>query len=169
MEIIQKKVCLMGDFAVGKTSLIRRFVEGQFQDRYLSTIGVSISRKTIQRDHHRLNLLLWDLAGGDEFVNYQTSYLRGAAGALVVCDITRKETLKDLARYAEQIRKVNPDSCLVFLANKVDLEDRFEIESSDLTMLASTWNCPFVLTSAKTGQQVDEAFHLLAEQVEPSP
>ena len=68
MHTVQKKVCLLGDFAVGKTSLIRRFVEGRFDDRYLSTIGVKISRKTVTRADHLLNLLIWDLAGGDEEV-----------------------------------------------------------------------------------------------------
>ena len=158
----------MGDFAVGKTSLVRRFVEGKYQDRYLSTIGVNISRKTIRKDQVQLNLLLWDLAGGEDFVKYQSSYLRGAVGALVVCDITRSETIKDLARYAEQIRAVNPVAGLVFLANKSDLENRFDFEPSELAVVSRSWNCPYLLTSAKTGHQVDEAFLMLAEQIESS-
>jgi small GTP-binding protein len=168
MEIVQKKICLMGDFAVGKTSLVRRYIEGQFKERYLSTMGVSISRKAIPRGDYRLHMLLWDLAGGEEFAQHQASYLRGTAGALIVCDITRKETLDDLSRYAEQVREANPDSCLIFLANKVDLEDQFDFGLEDLALQARSWRCPYLLTSAKTGQHVENAFLMLADQLELS-
>ncbi len=99
MNEIQKKVCLLGDFAVGKTSLVRRFVEGRFDDKYLSTIGVKISRKTLARPYGALHLIVWDLAGGEEF-GAESSYLRGAAGALIVGDLTRRETLESFERYA---------------------------------------------------------------------
>lgn len=88
MKVVQKKVCLLGDFAVGKTSLVRRFVEGHFEDKYLSTIGVKVARKSLDRDETKLNLLIWDLVGGNEFSRSETGYLLGTAGALVVCDLT---------------------------------------------------------------------------------
>ncbi|MCP5099231.1 MAG: GTP-binding protein, partial [Chloroflexi bacterium] len=99
MRVVQKKICLLGDFAVGKTSLIRQYVEGKFDDRYLSTIGVKISRKTLKRDAMTLNLLIWDLAGGDNQNQIQATYLRGAVGALMVCDLTRTETIDAIFDY----------------------------------------------------------------------
>src|SRR5512147_1281675 len=114
MTVIQKKVCLLGDFAVGKTSLVRRYVEGRFDDKYLSTIGVKISRKTLARSTGTLNLLIWDLAGSDEFNTIAPSYLRGAAGALIVCDLTRPETLKVFAQYAEMLHSQAANVPLIF-------------------------------------------------------
>lgn len=93
MKVVQRKVCLLGDFAVGKTSLVRRFVDNRFDDKYLSSIGVKVSRKTLNRSDHTLNLLIWDLVGGNEFSRREIGYLVGAAGALLVCDLTRLETV----------------------------------------------------------------------------
>ncbi|HNO94753.1 MAG TPA: hypothetical protein PKJ84_11315, partial [Anaerolineales bacterium] len=74
MTTIQKKICLLGDFGVGKTSLVQRFVEGRFDDKYLSTMGVKISRKTLKRSYGKLNLLIWDVAGSNGFESSGTSY-----------------------------------------------------------------------------------------------
>ena len=95
MKIVQKKICMLGSFSVGKTSLVRQFVEGQFTDKYLSTIGVKVSRKTVERPQSQLKFLIWDLAGGDDFTQVGNNYLRGAKGALIVCDLTRAETLAE--------------------------------------------------------------------------
>lgn len=165
MHTVQKKVCLLGDFAVGKTSLIRRFVEGRFDDRYLSTIGVKISRKTVTRADHLLNLLIWDLAGGDEF-SLQSSYLRGAAGALIACDLTRASTLAAFDRYTEQLWALNPGAPVVFIGNKVDLVAERAITDAELLAASQRLGGPCVRTSAKTGEQVEAAFALLAEQLE---
>ena len=165
MPIIQKKICLLGDFAVGKTSLVRKFVEGRFDDRYLSTIGVKISRKTLARPYGDLNLLVWDLAGGDEF-SAQSSYLRGAAGALIVCDLTRRETLAAFERYARQVRALIATTPLVFVGNKVDLVAERAISDADLQDACTPPGGPYFLSSAKTGEQVEAAFLRLAEQLE---
>lgn len=166
MKVIQKKVCLLGDFAVGKTSLVRQFVEGRFDDRYLSTIGVKISRKTLIRPNHQLNLLLWDLAGSEEYDDTESGYLRGAAGALLVCDLTREATLPSLARYAYQLRRMTPTAKLVVLANKADLADQRRIELEALHNTAVELNTRYFLTSAKTGENVEDAFAYLADLLE---
>lgn len=163
MKVIQKKVCLLGDFAVGKTSLVRRFIEDRFDDRYLSTIGVKISRKTISRPTHNLNLLLWDLAGSEEYSDTQSGYLRGAAGALLVCDLTREATLPSLARYATQLRQLTPTAQLVVLANKADLTSERRIELATLQDITNQLDTQYFLTSAKTGDNVEEAFNYLAD------
>jgi small GTP-binding protein len=166
MKTIQKKVCMLGDFAVGKTSLVRRFVEGRFDDRYLSTIGVKISRKTLLREDHRLDLLLWDLAGGENFIHYQENYLRGSVGALIVCDLTRQETMTSLNDYSQQLRTINPTAVIVCVGNKLDLIDQHEISIADLEAACKSLNSPYLLTSAKTGEQVDSAMHALANLIE---
>ena len=158
---------MLGSFAVGKTSLVKRFVEGRFDDSYLSTIGVKISRKSVEfaADDLKINLIVWDLAGGDEFLRNNAGYLRGAAGALIICDLTRPQTLRTAENYAHQIRTINPDSSIVLLGNKCDLTNEREISDEDLQGVADAFNgCVYFLSSAKTGENVEEAFSLLAEQ-----
>ena len=165
---IQKKICLLGDFAVGKTSLVLQFVEGKFEDKYLSTIGVKISRKPLPCSYGTLNLLVWDLAGnnGHNLLS-ESSYVKGAAGALVVCDLTRPETLGAFERYARQLQAINPDTSLVFVANKVDLVDERVISDADLLSVCGSLNGgAFFLTSAKTGEQVEAAFVALADRID---
>jgi small GTP-binding protein len=166
MKVVQKKVCLLGEFSVGKTSLVRQFVEGQFDDKYLSTIGVKISRKSIEREYGQFNMLLWDLAGGDKYVGNTANYLKGASGAIVVCDLTRQETLIGLHEYANQIRKVNPEVQIVLVGNKVDLVDERVILDADLAEVAFSLDASYFCTSAKTGEQVGLMFTALASLIE---
>jgi small GTP-binding protein len=166
--VIQKKVCLLGDFGVGKTSLIRRFVEGRFDDKYLSTIGVKITRKVIPRAYGSMNLLMWDLAGSNGFDSISnSSYLQGASAAMLVCDATRRETLDTFEEYARQIRLLNARVSLVFVCNKIDLTDQRVISDADLSRVAVTFgDGTCFLSSAKTGQQVEDAFIALADKID---
>jgi small GTP-binding protein len=166
MILHQAKVCLLGNFAVGKTSLVRRFVEDRFDDRYLSTIGVKISRKILDRSWGRLKLLIWDLAGEEKFVQYFSSYLEGAAGGLIVCDLTRKETLDSLSYFAEQLQAVASTPDMVFVGNKLDLAGQQELHSKNLEDMSRKLGGPYLLTSAKTGENTETAFQLLAELIE---
>ena len=166
MKIVQKKVCMLGSFAVGKTSLVKRFVEGRFDDRYLSTIGVKISRKTIEHDAQKTNMIVWDLAGGDEYIRTNTSYLRGAAGAIIVCDLTRAQTLSTAREYAQQIRSLNAQAGIVFLGNKCDLVNEREISDLDLQAIVDAFDgSAYHLTSAKTGESVESSFEQLAGMI----
>lgn len=162
MQQIQKKICLLGDFAVGKTSLVRRYVEGRFDDRYLSTIGVKISRKHIATDNYELNLIIWDLAGGEEFAGHDRNYLRGAAGALLVCDLTRPDTFALLVKYAQQLYENNPGAVLAVAANKSDLVDENAADLSELEAVCGRIKCRYLLTSAKTGANVEYTMVVLA-------
>jgi small GTP-binding protein len=165
MTVVQKKVCLLGDFSVGKTSLVRRFVEGRFDDKYLSTIGVRISRKTLARPTGELNLLVWDLAGAQEF-NTQSSYLVGVAAALIVCDLTRHTTLDSCAKYVQQVRAVNYTAPLVIVGNKLDLTAERVIADAELRACSDACGGDFVLASAKLGTGVELAFEVLAGKLE---
>lgn len=167
MTTIQKKICLLGEFGVGKTSLVQRFVEGRFDDKYLSTVGVKISRKTLKRSYGEMNLLIWDLAGSNGFESTGASYMQGAAGALIVCDLTRRDTLIAFENYARQIRIMNPGIQLVFVCNKADLIHTRDISDMDLlNVLSGLGERNFFLTSAKTGEQVEAAFDHLANNLE---
>jgi small GTP-binding protein len=164
--VIQKKICMLGDYSVGKTSLVRRYVEGKFDDHSLSTIGVKISRRIIQLSGQMpVNLLLWDLAGSEEFTGVQSNYLQGASGAFLVCDLTRIKTLAIIEVYARRIREISPRAALVIAGNKVDLEDQRQIADTELAKLAEELNAAWIVTSAKTGAGVEEAFAEMAERI----
>ena len=157
---------MLGDFAVGKTSLVRRFVEGRFDDKYLSTIGVKISRRNIEHNNDSVSLIVWDLAGGDEFIRSNSGYLRGAAGALIVCDLTRPQTLRAAEQYAYQIRRLNPQAGIVLVGNKCDLTEERLITDNDLANMGGSHNrFDYFVSSAKTGINVAEAFIRLAELI----
>lgn len=162
--IVQKKVCILGDFSVGKTSLVRRYVEGRFDDKYISTIGVKISRRIVEiGDDKKISLVIWDVAGSEEFNGAHLSYLQGASAALLVCDLTRKTTLASLRKYASVMLSVSPRAVFVLLANKSDLVEQIELTQDEIASMASNLECPWFLTSAKTGEHVEEAFLTLAK------
>jgi small GTP-binding protein len=167
VAVLSKKVCLLGDFAVGKTSLVRRFVYDRFDDRYITTIGVKVSRKTVAvvRAYGvvELTMMLWDLAGSEEFDRVRASYLRGSAGAVLVCDLTRPETLDSLRAYQEDLFKVNPEAQLVLAANKRDLTEQQRLGTAQIEAFAAELNIPHTLTSAKTGDEVEQLFRQLGD------
>ena len=166
MTTLSKKVCLLGDFAVGKTSLVRRFVYDRYDDKYISTIGVKVSRKTVtflqNRQIINMTMMLWDLAGSEEFNQVRASYLKGAAGAVLVCDLTRAETLASVKKYIENFSN-NRAAKFVLAANKYDLPDQYELTPARVEDTATELGIPFCLTSAKTGQEVETLFSRLAQ------
>lgn len=162
MVSLSAKVCLLGDYAVGKTSLVRRFVYNLFDDRYLSTIGVKVSRKVVAlargEDIVELTLMLWDLAGSEEFDSVRASYLRGAVAGLIVCDLTQPSSLASAPQYAGQLAAVNPKAASVLVANKLDLIEQRAVSDDDVYAMARRLGAPCLFASARTGQGVDEAF-----------
>src|SRR5262245_35453258 len=153
--MIQKKICMVGAFAVGKTSLVARFVESNFSDRYLTTVGVKISKKTLQAKDQEWQLVLWDLAGEDEFLQIRTSYIRGSSGYLLVVDGTRRATLDTALSIQQRVMAAVGDIPFVVLFNKSDLESEWDIGQDameELTQRKWLW----LKTSAKTGTGVDE-------------
>jgi len=162
---VSKKVCLLGDFAVGKTSLVRRFVYNIFEDKCLSTMGVKVSRRVIAvpaaDEMVELAIMLWDLADSEEFDGVRISYLRGAAGALAVCDMNRPTTVDSLRSYALELRAVNPHVHLVVAANKADLLGKVKPNEEQIRTVAAELRAPYFVTSAKTGEHVEDAFRQL--------
>jgi small GTP-binding protein len=159
----------LGDFAVGKTSLVRRFVYALFDDKYISTIGVKVSRKTVALPRGdeivELTLMLWDLAGSEAFNRVRASYMRGAVGAVLVCDVARPETLDGLLTCAQDMRRVSPEARFVLAGNKSDLEDQRRLTLEDLKRVAVDLEAPCYLTSAKTGLGVETLFRHLGQSV----
>ncbi len=170
MAKISKKICMVGDFSVGKTSLIRRFVDDQFDDKYLSTVGVKISRKEIQipqeKDSQELQLLIWDIEGQTKFKAIAPSYLQGAKGSIIVADVSREETLDNIINHIELFMSVNPKGKMVIALNKADLIDELKLKVflekhryPDYPVI-NTYR-----TSAKTGDNVNLLFQDLAKEI----
>lgn len=167
---LSKKMCLIGDYGVGKTSLIRRFIDRQFSDQYLSTVGVKISRKLIEFQEpsaKNLQLLIWDIEGSTKFKAIASSYLQGAKAAIIVGDVTRQETLDRLAEHIQSFLTINPQGFLAVALNKADLVEEELLDS--LIKALPFQNQPRVLvvyaTSAKTGKAVDGLFQTLAHRM----
>jgi small GTP-binding protein len=162
---LSKKICLLGDFAVGKTSLVRRFVYDRFDDKYISTIGVKVSRKTVAvpRDDEivELTMMLWDLAGSEEFNRVRASYLRGLSGAILVCDLTRSRTLENLTAYTNDLRDVDSATRIIIAANKSDAIKRHQSTRAQVEEVAHKLDAAFYITSAKTGNEVEKLFRHL--------
>jgi small GTP-binding protein len=159
--MIQKKICMLGSFAVGKTSLVRRFISSLFDERYHTTVGVKVDKKDVVVDDDEVRLMLWDLHGEDEFQKLRISYLRGTSGYFIVADGTRPMTL-DRA-YSIQILAQQEIGEVPFtlLLNKADLEADWALDEAALAEARENgWQ--ILRTSAKTGQGVEEAFHGLA-------
>ncbi len=158
--MIQKKICMVGSFAVGKTSLVGRFVRGIFSEKYLTTVGVKIDKRPVTVGDREVNLVLWDLYGEDEFQKLRMSYLRGASGYFLVVDGTRPATLDKALQLQTKVSETVGAVPFILLFNKVDIRDRWEI---DPDAVERGWTK--ILTSAKTGQGVEEAFDTLARMM----
>ena len=159
--MIQKKICMVGVFATGKTSLVRQFVFSKFSERYHSTVGVKIDRKRVTVGDRDVNMLLWDLEGRDGVQELQTSYLRGASGIIYVCDGTRPETFEQVFELRTLVDQTVGTVPSVLALNKADLASEWRIADAQVSQIEdSKWHV--LRTSAKTGQGVEDAFLWMA-------
>ena len=164
--MIQKKICMLGSFAVGKTSLVRRFVESIYSDAYLTTVGVKIDKKVVRHNDSEISLLLWDLYGEDEFQKMRWIYLRGAHGYLLVADGTRRNTLEKAFQLEQRVRKEIGQTPFIFVIKKADLIQDWELDPAMESQLASR-NWSILRSSAKTGENVDADFLQLTRKMLP--
>ncbi len=166
---LMKKICLLGDGAVGKTSLIKKFVDDSFDDKYIKTFGTKVSKKQVvinrPEDEFFLTFLIWDILGQRVHNNLHSTYYKGAAAAFIVCDVTRKETMDKLEDWISVFRGVNDAAPIVLLGNKSDLLDDKGPADAQIKAVADKFNLSYHLTSAKTGADVEESFLELGNEV----
>jgi len=166
MTVVTSKVCVVGDFAVGKTSVIERFVNNQFSDKYLTTVGVKVDTKEIEHKALGIShkLVIWDVAGSDRFGHIELAYLRGANGYIFVADGTRLPTLRAARDLYQQITEEYGSAPCVLLVNKNDLTDQWNVRDERMEELTAHFGNTY-RTSAKTGDEVETAMTRLSELI----
>lgn len=170
---IKTKVCLVGEAAVGKTSLIRRYVQDEFDDRYITTLGAKVSKKELEFDLERgpkvhMDMTIWDIMGEKGFRDLlKEAFFHGAKGCLAVCDLTRYSTLKELDDWVQGVFNVVGEVPVVFAINKIDLRDEVMILYGDkeIEQTARAFDASYYYTSAKTGENVEAVFRRLGSHI----
>jgi len=169
------KIVLVGDYGVGKSTSIHRFVEDKFKASYVPTLGVQISKKNLAINEHSVELLIWDLAGQDRYLMIRQRFYTGTQGILMLYDITRKSSLDHINRWYKEVTKFTGPIPIVLIGNKIDLEDKREVFEDDVNGVLRENNIDFkykIETSAKDGFKTNEAFQFLVtyliEQSKPT-
>jgi len=158
----KKKICMVGSYGVGKTSLVARYVRGIFSEKYFSTIGVKIDQKSVEYKDSLVTLILWDLYGEDQKQQVHMSYLKGASGYFLVVDPTRPETIDVTIMLQERIAESIGELPFIVLFNKNDLKDEWDMEALK-KIEEKGWT--IMETSAKTGEAVEDAFYNLTDVI----
>jgi len=168
---IKKKICLLGGYGVGKTSLVRRFVYNKFEEKYLSTLGVHISKKKIKLRRNDndssiyVELFIWDIANIEKFDLIVNNYLRGAHGAIIVSDISRPKTAESSSELLNKFLKVNNNAKYIFVGNKIDLIANTEFDKDNFVSKIPNGKSHFHFASAKTGENIEAIFSNLCLQL----
>ncbi len=179
---VKGKICLLGDLAVGKTSLIRRYVLDTFDDKYITTIGTKVTKKRLdielpeQQKEVDLTLLIWDIMGQyqerlsstiSQFDRYipQQNYFYNSKGAIIVCDLTRKSTLDSINVWISSLFEVTGEVPVIIIGNKNDLKEKHEVKKEEVSSIANKYKALSFLTSAKTGYNVEKMFYNIGEKL----
>ncbi len=170
-RLLKAKICLVGEGAVGKTSLIRSYTHEEFDDTYLPTIAAKVTKRSVEvavPDGTRVTveMTIWDVMGHKKYrALLDDFFFAGASGILAVADITRKETLSALYEWVGRVDSVSSRTHVVIAVNKADLENEAVVTEADVAPVADAFRGTYVTTSAKTGAGVDEAFQTLAARI----
>lgn len=167
-RVFKVKVSLIGEEGVGKTSLVHRFVSGAFDPSYIRTLGIVVSKKTVDLDAAqgrpvRAELIVSDLMGNRTFLQlFRDAYFQGTRGVMAVFDVTRRASLLGLTKWLDNVRESVGSVPIVALGNKVDLAEHNEVSDRDVAKILGPYGCSILFTSAKTGENIEEAFRGLA-------
>ncbi len=165
------KICLVGEHAVGKTSLIKRYVLNEYDDRYIVTLGAKVSKKEMlltpkKGDPVQMDMTIWDIMGSKGFRELlREAYFHGAQGILAVADITRYDTLEDLDSWVESVFRTVGEIPVVFTINKVDLKDQAAFSEEQVKQATEAFDAPYFYSSAKSGENVETVFRSLGETI----
>eukprot|EP00055_Hartaetosiga_balthica_P005009 m.14019 g.14019 ORF g.14019 m.14019 type:complete len:218 (+) comp4241_c0_seq1:51-704(+) len=160
------KYIIIGDSAVGKSCLLLQFTDNRFQMVHDLTIGVEFGARMVTIDKKQIKLQIWDTAGQESFRSITRSYYRGAAGALLVYDVTRRDTFEHLDSWLADARThSNPNMVIMLIGNKSDLAENREVEYEEGERFARAHNLMFLETSAKTSSNVEDAFTSTASRI----
>lgn len=168
---MKSKLALMGEGGVGKTSLIRRFVLDEYEDTYLHTVGTKVSKIELTVPHEpnlevQMDMTIFDIMGQRGFRDMiRETYFHGAQALMAVCDVTRKDSLLALNDWISMALEIAGDVPVVIVVNKMDLTDRRAFAEDDIKKVAEPYAAPYVLTSARTGEFVDDAFNSVAIEI----
>lgn len=152
------KLVLLGNPAVGKTSLVYRFIENRFRTDYKSTLGVNLLKKDVICDGKMISLQIWDLGGQESFRSLRKLYLEGSHGGLLIFDMTNPKSFEDIEEWLGDFKKVRGELPLILIGNKFDLVDSIKVQKETAEKYAQDKNLDLVITSAKTGEGVNQAF-----------
>ncbi|MHA1341505.1 MAG: Rab family GTPase [Promethearchaeota archaeon] len=164
MEYVMK-ICLLGDGAVGKTSLVYRFIENRFSTNFKSTLGVNLLKKKLKIDDDDVSVQIWDLGGQEAYKKLRRLYLEGSQGALVVFDKTNHKSFENLDDWVNSFKDSQQDAPMVLIGNKIDLKDEITVTEEEAKEYAQKNNMKYISTSAKTGEKVEDAFKSLIKKI----
>lgn len=159
------KICLLGEANVGKTSLVYRFIKNMFKEDFKSTLGVNLLKKDTEIEGKVVSTQIWDLGGQESFKSLRKLYLQGAHGALIIYDTTKRITYEKVEEWVQNFREIRGEEPLLLIGNKIDLKKKIKVDEKEAKEFAEKNNMMFLLTSAKTGDNVEVAFNSLLKVI----
>ncbi|MHA1149661.1 MAG: Rab family GTPase [Promethearchaeota archaeon] len=160
------KICLLGEASVGKTSLVYRYLENRFRDNYKSTLGVNLLKKDMDVEGYgKISAQIWDLGGQESFRSLRKLYLEGANGAFVIYDMTQRKTFEKLTEWINSFKDARGEQPLILIGNKSDLKEQLKITEKEAEGFAKKHKMEWIFTSAKTGENVEKSFIILATKI----
>ena len=160
------KVILIGDSGVGKTNIMSKFLKNQFLEDSKATVGVEFGSKLFIQQGHKIKAQIWDTAGQEKYKAITSAYYKGSKGALVIYDITQKETFANIEKWINDLKcKGDPKITIIIIGNKNDLEEKRQISKEQGEEKAKSFGCAFLETSAFSGDNIEKAFEMMVKEI----
>ena len=160
------KIILLGDSGVGKTNILTRYTKDDFSDSTKSTVGVELGTKIEEINNTKIKIQIWDTAGEERYKSITKAYYKGSKGALIVYDISRKETFANVDKWISELKETGEDDiCIILIGNKCDLKDKREVTIEEVKKKAEIFKVGFLETSALTSENIEAAFHTLIKEI----